>query len=552
MTFKPNSPRTLQACQVLGIDTNIFQIKDFNYFHTNDCNSDEIIQLRYEHYINKTYQLLNEIFKKRKEIIRKNRQRQLQNASIESRDRSVSLKQGYTIDQLELKKQMDYAYNKTLKYLQQQDLLEGSVPQNLCECQDVAELEEGFNKELSRYNKHKIQKIREAQIKLEEDKRRVELLEKLQERDQRIIKTMIQKQKEMKQKYSSNKLENKRIETQEMECNSLPRDNEPKNNILQLSTNEYRSKMLIKSDDKKEKKKREQVLLRQEEFQKQIDIDCQMQMAKIQQKLDNSEKLQKELIQNKIEKIKEQNLKEQQIMKQQKQLKDKISQDHINSLLEKMVQKEKDFQINQNSIQNVEQEKKLETKQKQRKIKSHQGDISKDRDQKLKQFNEKFLKIEQFNKIKKEEYDNKILLKQEIRKLKEQDKEDILERQKRQNEYRMLEITDKNRWIDEKNQLKQYQNTLLQQTSMEISKQEILERNRIYSHVQQMSDNLFNKKVRKRNMSQFQKNVVTINPRVKNQKEDSEFEDNTRLLITLLQTSDAQERQKNKLSRRHN
>ncbi|CAD8089463.1 unnamed protein product [Paramecium sonneborni] len=554
INLKPNSPRTLQACQKLGIDLNIFQIKDLNYFRTTEGNNDEITQLRYEHYVNKTNQLLNEIFQKRKEIIRKNRQRQLQFASIDSLERSVSHKQGSNIDQSELKKQMDYAYNKTLQYLQQQDLLEGSVPQTLGECQDVPELEGGLNKELSRYNKHKIQKIREAQIKLEEDKRRVELLEKLQERDQRIVKTMMQKQKEMKEKYcSSKKVENKRIDTQEMECKSQPRDNEPQKNLQQqLSTNEYRSKMIIKNDDQKEKKKREQALMRKEEFEKQIDIDCQMQMAKIQQKLYNSEKLQKELIQNKIEKIKEQNIKEQQIMKQQKQLKDKISQEHINQLLEKMVQKEKDFQINQKSIQNVDQEKKLEIKQKQRKIKSNQGDIFKDRDEKLKQINEKFLKIEQFNKVKKEEYDNKILLKQEMRKLKEQDKQDILDRQKRQNEYRMLEITEKYRQVDEKNQLKQYQNNLLQQTSMQISRQEILERNRIYSHLQQLSDNLFNQKIRKRNMSQLEKNAITIKPKANNQKEDTEFEDHTRLLITMLQTSDAEETQKNKLSRRHN
>ncbi|CAD8064541.1 unnamed protein product [Paramecium primaurelia] len=551
--LKPNSPRTIQACQKLGIDLGIFQIKDLNNFRTNDCYSDEILQLRYEHYVNKTNQLLNEIFQKRKEIIRKNRQRQLQCASIESLERSVSLKQGSTIDQLELKKQMDYAYNKTLQYLQQQGLVEGNVPQMIGECQDVAELEGGLNKELSRYNKHKIQKIREAQIKLEEDKKRVELLEKIQERDQRIVQVMTKKQQEMKEKYSSTKrAENKRIDTQEMEIKSQPRENESQKNIQQQLNNEIKSKMLLKCDDQKEKKKREQVLLRKEEFEKQIDIDCQMQMAKIQQKLENSEKIQRELIQNKIEKIKEQNLKEQQIMKQQKQVKDKISQDHIHQLLEKMVQKEKEFQINQKSILNIEQEKKIEIKQKQRKIKSNQGDIFKDRDEKLKQINEKFLKIEQFNKQKKEEQDYKILLKQELRKLKEQDKQDILDRQKRQNEYRMLEITEKYKQVDEKNQLKQYQNTLLQQTSMQISKQEILERNRIYSHLQQMSDNLFNKKVRKRNISQLEQNVLTIKPKVKNQKEDTEFEDHTRLLITMLQTSDAEETQKIKQSKRQN
>ncbi|CAD8148600.1 unnamed protein product [Paramecium octaurelia] len=554
LTLKPNSPRTVLACQKLGIEMGIFQIKDLNHFRANDHSNDEIVQIRYEHYINKTHQLLNEIFQKRKEIIQKNRQRQLQCASMESLERSVSLKQGSTIDQLELKKQMDYAYNKTLQYLQQQDLVEGSIPQSLGEFQDVAELEGGLNKELSRYNKHKIQKIREAQIKLEEDKKRVELLEKIQERDQRIVQIMIKKQQEMKEKYStSKKVENRRIDTQEMESKSQPRDNEAQKNLQQQqSAYEIRSKMIFKGEDQKEKKKREQALQRKEEFEKQIDMECQIQMAKIQQKLENSGKLQKELIQNKIEKIKEQNHKEQQIMKQQKQLKDKISQDQINQLLEKMVQKEKDFQINQKSIQNVEQEKKLEIKSKQRKIKSNQGDIFKDRDEKLKQLNEKFLKVEQFNRMKKEEQDNKILLKQELRKLKEQDKQDILERQKRQNEYRMLEITEKYRQVDEKNQLKQYQNTLLQQTSMHISKQEILERNRIYSHLQQMSDNLFNKKVRKRNLSQLEKNILTIKPKVNNQKEDTEFEDHTRLLITMLQTSDPEETIKNKLSRRHN
>lgn len=57
-----------------------------------------------------------------------------------------------------------------------------------------------------------------------------------------------------------------------------------------------------------------------------------------------------------------------------------------------------------------------------------------------------------------------------------------------------------------------------------------------------MSDNLFNKKVRKRkyqkyliiSLSTLEKNVFTIRTKGKILKEDTEFEDHTRLLITML------------------
>ncbi|CAK71597.1 unnamed protein product (macronuclear) [Paramecium tetraurelia] len=50
--IKSNSPRTLQACQELGIDPIVLELKEESDFKQNDLD-EEIIQLRYQHYLNR-------------------------------------------------------------------------------------------------------------------------------------------------------------------------------------------------------------------------------------------------------------------------------------------------------------------------------------------------------------------------------------------------------------------------------------------------------------------------------------------------------------------
>ncbi|TNV74314.1 hypothetical protein FGO68_gene13202 [Halteria grandinella] len=68
MTLRPGSPRTMNACSMLGIDTQVFQLKQLLikiFREQNDfsdgSNNPEIIKIRYQHYVNKTHcKLIND------------------------------------------------------------------------------------------------------------------------------------------------------------------------------------------------------------------------------------------------------------------------------------------------------------------------------------------------------------------------------------------------------------------------------------------------------------------------------------------------------------
>ncbi|CAD8069216.1 unnamed protein product [Paramecium sonneborni] len=535
--IKSNSPRTLQACQELGIDPIVLELKEESDFKQNDLD-EEIIQLRYQHYLNRAHQLFTEITQRRKEIIQRQRQKQLNNnASIESLDRSKTIKLQQSLDQWEVRRQIDSIYNRTVSFLHQKSE-SPTKDQFVGDVYDLNQLEGGIEKEIDRYNKQKKQKIREAQLKLKEDAKRLQLIEKWKQKDSQILDQILQKQYAIKQKIkgSGRKTPLQKI-PQFTDPKSFKRDSDIK--IDKGDTSLQKTMYRTRIDDSKIKQRREMVIQRKEELEKLEDIELQKDLEKLQLKLNQSEKISKQQAQIKVERIKEQYLREQQLIQQQKEINVIQSQEHLSAMISKMINKEQEFrgQLQSQLIQDLE--KKQQIKEKQKKIKQNQKDLYKDHDKKLKQLNDKFIKIEEQNKLRRQELEHKILLKQELRRLKEQDKLDNYERQKRQNDYKMMTLYMKSKFIEEKNQLKQYQNEVIQKTSMEINKQEIQERQRIYSQLQELSDNLLNYK----SVSQHESRQKQDQAKYKSVKllkrfaklEDPNIEENTKLLLNMLQ-----------------
>ncbi|CAD8109438.1 unnamed protein product [Paramecium primaurelia] len=537
--IKSNSPRTLQACQELGIDPIVLELKEESDFKQNDLD-EEIIQLRYQHYLNRAHQLFTEITQRRKEIIQRQRQKQLNNnASIESLDRSKTIKLQQSLDQWEVRRQIDSIYNRTVSFLHQKSE-SPTKDQFVGDVYDLNQLEGGIEKEIDRYNKHKKQKIREAQLKLKEDAKRLQLIEKWKQKDSQILDQILKRQYAFKQKMkassSGRKTPLQKI-PQITDPKSFKRDSETK--IDKGDTSLQKTMYRTRIDDSKVKQRREMVIQRKEELNKLEDIELQKDLEKLQMKLNQSEKLSKQQAQIKVERIKEQYYREQQLIQQQKEINVIQSQEHLSAMISKMINKEQEFRGQLQSQLMQDLEKKQSQKEKQKKIKQNQNDLFKDHDKKLKQLNDKFIKIEEQNKLRRQELEHKILLKQELRRLKEQDKLDNYERQKRQNDYKMMTLYMKSKFIEEKNQLKQYQNEVIQKTSMEINKQEIQERQRIYSQLQELSDNLLNYK----SVSQHESRQKQDQAKFKSVKllkkfaklEDPNIEQHTKLLLTMLQ-----------------
>ncbi|CAD8159710.1 unnamed protein product [Paramecium octaurelia] len=537
--IKSNSPRTLQACQELGIDPIVLELKEESDFKQNDLD-EEIIQLRYQHYLNRVHQLFTEITQRRKEIIQRQRQKLLNNnASIESLDRSKTIKLQQSLDQSEVRRQIDTIYNRTVSFLHQKSE-SPTKDQFVGDVYDLNQLEGGIEKEIDRYNKHKKQKIREAQLKLQEDAKRLQLIDKWKQKDSQILDQILKRQYAFKQKMkassSGRKTPLQKI-PQFTDPKSFKRDSETK--IDKGDTSLQKTMYRTRIDDSKIKLRREMVIQRKEVLNKLEDLELQKDLEKLQMKLTQSEKLSKQQAQIKVERIKEQYFREQQLIQQQKEINVVQSQEHLSAMISKMINKEQEFRGLLQSQLMSELEKKQLQKEKQKKIKQNQNDLFKDHDKKLKQLNDKFCKIEEQNKLRKQELDHKVLLKQELRKLKEQDKLDNNERQKRQNDYKMMTLYMKSKFIEEKNQLKQYQNEVIQKTSMEINKQEIQERQRIYSQLQELSDNLLNYK----SVSQHESRQKQDQAKFKSVKllkkfaklEDPNIEQHTKVLLTMLQ-----------------
>ncbi|CAK71598.1 unnamed protein product (macronuclear) [Paramecium tetraurelia] len=381
---------------------------------------------------------------------------------------------------------------------------------------------------------------REAQLKLQEDAKRLQLIDKWKQKDSQILDQILKRQYAFKQKMkassSGRKTPLQKI-PQFTDPKSFKRDSETK--IDKGDTSLQKTMYRTRIDDSKIKQRREMVIQRKEVLNKLEDLELQKDLEKLQMKLTQSEKLSKQQAQIKVERIKEQYFREQQLIQQQKEINVVQSQEHLSAMISKMINKEQEFRGLLQSQLMSELEKKQLQKEKQQKIKQNQNDLFKDQDKKLKQLNDKFSKIEEQNKLRKQELDHKILLKQELRKLKEQDKLDNYERQKRQNDYKMMTLYMKSKFIEEKNQLKQYQNEVIQKTSMEINKQEIQERQRIYSQLQELSDNLLNYK----SVSQHESRQKQDQAKFKSVKllkkfaklEDPNIEQHTQVLLTMLQ-----------------
>ncbi|CAD8155834.1 unnamed protein product [Paramecium octaurelia] len=538
--IKSNSPRTLQACQELGIDPIVLELKEESDFKQNDID-EEIVQLRYQHYLNRAHQLFTELTQRRKEIIQRQRQKQLNNnASIESLDRSKTIKLQQSLDQCEVRRQIDSIYNRTVSFLHQKSE-SPTKDQFVGDVYDLNQLEGGIEKEIDRYNKHKKQKIREAQLKLKEDAKRLQMIEKWKQKDSQILDSILKRQYAFKQKMKASS-SGRRTPFQKIpqttDPKSFKRDSESridKGGDTSMQKTMYRTRI----DDSKIKQRREMVIQRKEELSKLEDIELQKDLEKLQLKLNQSEKLSKQQAQIKVERIKEQYFREQQLIQQQREINVIQSQEHLSAMISKMINKEQEFRGQLQSQLMQDLEKKQQQKEKVQKIKQNQNDLFKDHDKKLKQLNDKFIKIEEQNKLRKQELEHKILLKQELRRLKEQDKLDNYERQKRQNDYKMMTLYMKSKFIEEKNQLKQYQNEVIQKTSMEINKQEIQERQRIYSQLQELSDNLLNYK----SVSQHESRQKQDQAKYKSVKllkkfaklEDPNIEQHTKVILTMLQ-----------------
>ncbi|CAK76248.1 unnamed protein product (macronuclear) [Paramecium tetraurelia] len=580
--IKSNSPRTLQACQELGIDPIVLELKQVSCcIPEKNQISNKMTQMRksFNSDINITSTelivqdeqnlLQNCSLKQLKEGKRqfrdKDKNNQIimpqQNPQIDQKQSSCSNHQtsasnNSCIQFLRVRRQIDSIYNRTVSFLHQKsesptkDHFTGDV-------YDLNQLEGGIEKEIDRYNKHKKQKIREAQLKLKEDAKRLQLIEKWKQKDSQILDSILKRQYAFKQKMkassSGRKTPFQKI-PQSTDPKSFKRDSESKIdkqdinvNLRGGDTSMQKTMYRTRIDDSKIKQRREMVIQRKEELNKMEDIELQKDLEKLQLKLNQSEKLSKQQAQIKVERIKEQYFREQQLIQQQREINVIQSQEHLSAMISKMINKEQEFRGQLQSQLMQDLEKKQQQKEKVNKIKQNQNDLFKDHDKKLKQLNDKFIKIEEQNKLRKQELEHKILLKQELRRLKEQDKLDNYERQKRQNDYKMMTLYMKSKFIEEKNQLKQYQNEVIQKTSMEINKQEIQERQRIYSQLQELSDNLLNYK----SVSQHESRQKQDQAKYKSVKqssyllyrllkkfaklEDPNIEQHTKVILTMLQ-----------------
>ncbi|EGR28095.1 hypothetical protein IMG5_183520 [Ichthyophthirius multifiliis] len=179
--IRPESPRTKDAMTELGIEMSQFELKNINDFGHDGC-SEEIKQLRYDHYMGRLQTDVKAIQEKRKQIIRQqklkfqanpqlcksvnqqvnNKQQsvvaqELNYFSRKSLNQNTSINSDYKMDH----KQMKQVYNKTIGYIKSTHQSPNTKPVDeiiSIEDMNISQLESQLMNEIQKYNKLKEQK----------------------------------------------------------------------------------------------------------------------------------------------------------------------------------------------------------------------------------------------------------------------------------------------------------------------------------------------------------------------------------------------------------
>ncbi|CAD8103974.1 unnamed protein product [Paramecium sonneborni] len=468
LNLRPDSPKTREACLAMGYDASIFKLKKLEEF--GGPNVPESVQkMRYDHYVRKMEITFKEISKKRKQIIKKNKG--LQNIQLE---KSFHRDEGLVNDLIEV-------YNKKMVNLKIEEEEGNNSYESYDEEDPLLVLEEQLEKEIRKYKRALGVKAKEIHHQLENEKRRHQLQEEMEEREKKIaeLNEKIKKEKLLKKKKKFEAAQKKINDIKNKErLFNLKQIDERKRQLerfeelgRKLKFDEQIKKKEIEEHEKSLRQKFETVRANKKKFDKFMEDKMTLTLSHLQVKQNecntNKEKFTWE---SKLEKLTMRSSHYDEKLRKIKLQTEQKEAEAIQKVVEKMHNKEQDLQMLEKQKQMSEQAKIKEEHSKQKKAQDCLKRIQSMQLQRVSDLEKKFLDQDELSSRRKDEQDFQKNLKKEKMKIKQQDLIENYQRQERLKDLRFKQVIKDNQQLNEQKSLEKLSMELVRKAQQELQR----------------------------------------------------------------------------------
>jgi len=523
-TLRLDSPTTIEACAELGILIDELRPKTLDDFKDGMI-EEEIVQVRFNHYLKRYNQYVTDVFARKRELTRaKNRNRR----SSKNIDNTTGLKSygviGNSRQNLNNSEGVDMMrhsnsanntlvppamlmnYNKTMAYLrtshdtaQTKDMID--ILGNETSMYDNDGVTERFDNALSlevnKFNKIKRQKQKEALDAYEEEMKRVQMKEYLEEKEkkkhEREKKLVVdrKKQEEERKRRAEDKLDQirdaerkYRQQKQEEKDKIKKRLEETKKKIAEEA--EMRRQQIAANEERLEQKRRRAEEMRQK-LKEDEQAKCDQLRMEIQMKLNQCHDKHNMTLNEKTSRVKFQIQKIEENVHRIREKQEHDNEEFVQKLVEKLVKKEESSQAFQKQQFVALKKREQELAEKNSRFFGNKSDLNQAHKDRMKEINDRFKKVQENLAIKREQEEKALKLKQEMSRLKILDKQENYNRKQRVVAHERQKVLDRAKYNEHKLLELKHQRDILQQAKVEVSIQSKIEKDRIEASIQQLS-----------------------------------------------------------------
>jgi hypothetical protein len=547
VAIRLDSPRTMEACFELGVKPDELKMRTKDEF-SEGAATDEILDVRYKHYLRRYNETVREVLAKKREIAKYKRATQMgQTTQVGSNIgsstgpdmikmdgrpsalnnvvpltlRSLNLRNSSgnllspTSDMLspasgrnphfltQISPQHMETYKNTVRQLKESKNSPNKIPIDLLShtIDKTKDLRDDFDLQLSceldKYNKLKSLKQREAIETYEEEIRRINIIHSMSVREKKRIEFEKKLKADKKKRKIENRqrLEEKIIKIKETEevFNQKKRNQEEKikkklddaKKVLQQE-HEARLQHMAEQDEIKEKKRKEAEFKRKLRDEQEIERLQELKQYLERKQFESTEKYEVNM-NDKLRKMRSDLDSVSLKMGKIKEMQKHNEQELFSTLVEDFTKKEENSRKVQERLKKEFDAKKAREKDKLLRFRDNMDDIKQENQAKHKELKDRFKAVEENLEAKRIEDEKNLRMKQELRQLKAAEKQDNYERNKRKLAYEQDKILARQKEHQEKLVLQKNEREFIHKTRIEVALQAKMEQDRISQSVNLMT-----------------------------------------------------------------
>jgi len=529
--LRADSPTTLRACQDLGLVISDLKQKTFDDFKVPNV-EEEIIQIRFQHYIKKYNQIIKDVLNKKKQIAQKIKDETAQQAipqHFSQRDLLTSsyghpfrtkstgnspkeLKTPYSSLIPAMTNKAMSNFNKTISgFRKSSEYIDIETSTNAVDPSEnevspiksnpFEKLNKTLSQEIFKFSQTKIRQQKNARMRYESEVRRLDMFEEIKEKEKR--KEQIEKMKistRMKSESEKKKIQEERV----FKIKQLKRD-------FKVQKEEERKKMVVKFEDAKRNfenqvgERNKSIAERREQEDQKYYQAFKRREKFFQEEIERADSLGNEISRriNSKQQVQKANLTE--ISMRAKVELNKVHE-RVNKSKEKLAEEEEGefqkliqrLQIDEDKMKrfNLKYSQSLKNKEEEQNFKhqafmSNHKEVENNLKRKLKSIDDKFLRTQKNIEKKRELEEKNRRMKQEIARLKTEDKKEMHTRLERQLENQRSMILNKERLEQERLFWISTQKELAQKAQRKAAIQSKFENDRLNDSVERLTRTLY-------------------------------------------------------------